>query len=257
MSIIGKIIYSTSVSKKKVEKYQKEIRDKEWMKIKEFIPKKSKFLDVGCGAGYGMFRAKKDCNCSVFGIDPDPGDHGVGRFIDNFNKKNVSIIKGVSENIEFNEKEFDIVYSSHVLEHVENELKSLKEMKRVLKDDGILIIGMPTATMAIINLISQIIFTTHIKVYQLFRFLLSKKIFHNFVQIFRITSHSYPRAKSIWYDIFHYRESQWKKIVSTEFEIKKIIKPYIYSFPNYPRFIKIQKNKFISSSVFFICKKRI
>jgi len=256
VGIIGNIIYSTISTKDKVEKHQKIIRDNEWNEIKGFIPRDSKFLDVGCGAGYAIFKAKKDYNCSVFGIDPEPGDHGVGRFIFNFNKNNININKGVSENIEFNDKEFEVVYSSHVLEHVENEVKSLKEMKRVLKDDGILIIGMPTATMALTNLISQIIFTTHLKVYQFFRFLFSKKILVNFIQIFRITSHSYPRANSIWYDIKNYKVSRWKKLIEEEFKIIETIKPCFYPYPDYPQFFKLHKNYFFSSSVFFICKKR-
>jgi malic enzyme len=38
---------------------------------------------------------------------------------------------------------------------------TLKEMNRVMKDDGVLIIGMPTATMAFMNGLTPYLLTTH------------------------------------------------------------------------------------------------
>jgi len=128
-------------------------------------------------------------------------------------------------------------------------------MKRVLKKDGVLIIGMPTASMAILNYLSQFIFTTHIKIYELFRNLFTHNPVKIFTEIFRIKSHSYPRAKSIWYDIFHYRTGNWKKTVEREFDVKTVIKPCFYPYPDYPQFFKLYTSKLFSSSVFFICKK--
>ena len=95
-------------------------------------------------------------------IDPSPGEHGVGRY----NKSDINkieILKGFSEKLPFKNKSFDVIFCSHVLEHVKSEEKSLDEMNRVLKDDGKLIIGMPTASMTIISCFSQFIFTSHIK----------------------------------------------------------------------------------------------
>ena len=255
MSIIGKIIYSTKSSKDKVEKYQQIIRDNEWNEIKNYIEKNSNFLDVGCGSGYAMMRASKEFNCSVHGVDPEPGAHGVGRYI----KKLFSspkIEKGMAENLPYKDESFEVVYSSHVLEHVQDEILSLKEIKRVLKDDGVLIIGMPTSSMAILNLISQIIFTSHIKVYEFIKNIYRPIFFKNFIYIFRIVSHSQPRANSIWYDINHYRITKWKKMIEREFEIIEVIKPSFYPYPDYPQFFKIHKNLFFTSSVFFISKKK-
>jgi ubiquinone/menaquinone biosynthesis C-methylase UbiE len=168
----------------------------------------------------------------------------------------VSIKRAFAENLPFQNGIFDVVYSSHVLEHVNSESKSLKEMKRVLKDDGTLIIGTPTAAMAILNYFSVVIFTTHIKIYEMFRNLFTENIVKNSIKIFRINSHSFPRAKSIWYDLFHYRISKWKKEIEKDFEVKSIVKPCFYPYPDYPQFFKLHKNHFFSSSVFFICKKK-
>ena len=251
---IGRFIYSSISSKDKVEKFQQIIRDAEWENIANHIPKMSKFLDVGCGAGYSLMRASQDLDCEVEGIDADPGSHGVGRFIKDM-VKSVPIKQGFAENLPYENETFDIVYSSHVLEHVNDEVKALAEMRRVLKQDGVLIIGMPTASMAILNYISQLLFTTHIKIYELIRNLFTQNLAKNFKRILRVKSHSFPRAKSIWYDLFHYRTQNWRKIIEMEFEIKKVIKPCFYPYPDYPQFFKLHKSFFFSSSVFFICKK--
>ncbi len=255
MGILGNIIYSTFSSKENIEKYQQIIRDEEWKWLKNEIPRNSTFLDVGCGSGYAMQKATEDLDCVCKGIDPEPGAHGVGRFLKNM-VKNETIIQGFAEKIPFENNEFDVVFSSHVLEHVENEEKSLKEMKRVLKEDGIFIIGMPTALMARIHYFSSILFTTHIKAYNFFRQFFSKNIGENFIAIFRITSHSYPRSNSIFYDFRHYKKSNWKKIISNEFDIIKVLEPCLYPYPDYIQFFKIHHSKIGSSSVFFICKKK-
>ena len=254
MGLIGNIIYSTISSKDKVEQYQQIIRDAEWRKIANHIPKNSKFLDVGCGTGYSLMRASQDLNCEVEGIDADPGSHGVGRFLKNM-VDTVPIKQGFAENLPHENETFDVVYSSHVLEHVNDEAKSLAEMKRVLKKDGVLIIGMPTSNMATLNYISQLIFTTHVKIYELFRNLFTENPLYSFIKIFRINSHSYPRAKTIWYDLFHYRTKNWEKTVQKEFKVKTVIKPCFYPYPDYPQLFKLYRSKFFSSSVFFICQK--
>jgi 2-polyprenyl-6-hydroxyphenyl methylase/3-demethylubiquinone-9 3-methyltransferase len=132
--MIGKFIYATYSSKTKIEAYQQVIRDWEWDSISNYIKQNSKFLDVGCGAGYAMLKAQKDRNCIVGGIDPNPGAHGVGRFLKEL-VESPEIKQGFAENLPFENEIFDVVYSSHVLEHVNDEQKSLQEMKRVLKND--------------------------------------------------------------------------------------------------------------------------
>ena len=55
-----KIFWSTISNKEKVEKYQKIIREKEWCEVSKYISKNSKFLDIGCGAGHNLLKAKKN-----------------------------------------------------------------------------------------------------------------------------------------------------------------------------------------------------
>jgi ubiquinone/menaquinone biosynthesis C-methylase UbiE len=253
--MIGKLIYSIYSTKNNVEACQQVIRDKEWDAISENIKHNTTFLDVGCGAGYAMFKAQNERNCKVEGIDPNPGAHGVGRYLKEL-VNSPRIYQGFAESLPFESKKFDLVYSSHVLEHVEDEFKALQEMKRVMKDDGVLIIGMPTATMAWLNLFSTVLFTTHVRLYEFLRGIFLKGSLARFKLIFRIFSHSYPRATSIWYDIKHYRVKNWQRTVEQEFKIEKVILPCLYPYPDYPQFFKLRKSARFSSSVFFICTKK-
>jgi ubiquinone/menaquinone biosynthesis C-methylase UbiE len=252
--ILSDFFWFPITSKSKIEVYQERIRQLEWNAVKTFLKVDSTFLDVGCGAGYSLMKAYQEFHCQVQGIDPEPGAHGVGRFTENLWKER-PIIQGNAENLPFEDDTFDIVYSSHVLEHVTNEDEALREMKRVLKPNGILIIGMPTAAMSWVALFSSWFFTTHISIYHFIRSAFKKDVFTRFIRIFLPGSHSSPRAKHITYDLIHYRIKQWKKIVSKRFVINKVITPGLYPYPDYIQWFPFIKKGRLSSSVFFICSK--
>jgi ubiquinone/menaquinone biosynthesis C-methylase UbiE len=241
------------LSKVETNTNQKKIRDTEWDAIATFI-KKGNFLDVGCGAGYSMTKAQA-MGCSVYGIDPDPGGHGVGREGSNFDVGSVNIKQAFAEKIPFETEMFDTVYSSHVLEHVNSEVESLKEMKRVLKNDGTLIIGMPTSHMAYINLITSTFFTTHQRLVNFFLspFIKTGKI--TFRELFVPNSHSHQN-KTVFFDIKKYKIKNWQKIVEQEFSIIETIKPAFYPYPEAIQWFKFRKNYRLTSSVFFVCKKK-
>lgn len=243
----------------KVNKYQKTIRDVEWESIVKYIPLNSKFLDVGCGTGYILKKAFIERDCDIIGIDPSPYSAGVDRKLNNDTKieDDIKILKGYGEKMSFTSKSFDVVYLSHVFEHVNDQNQFLKEIKRVLKDDGILIIGMPTSTMAWLHLISSIMFTTHIRIikYMFGKFNIIKNA-HNlkFIHMIFPPSHS-NNTKTVWFDIKHYKVGNWAKIISTEFKVVNTIFPALYPYPDYIQLFKLKKSSKRSSSVFFVCKK--
>lgn len=254
--LLYKIYTCTLLSKERTNHFQMIARNKEWNAILDYIAQNSKFLDVGCGAGYSMMRARNEKNCDIVGIDPDPMEHGVGRTGSNFNINVENIMKGSSENIPFENAVFDVVYSSHVLEHVDSENAALKEMKRVLKDDGVLIIGVPTSTMALLNWISQVLFLTHIKLVSLLFSKIMNTSKYLWWELFIPQSHSF-KSKTILYDLRHYRIKNWHKTISKEFMITRTILPALYPYPEFIQPFKIRKFKNITSSVFFICVKKV
>ena len=241
-------------SKPKVEVYQEKIRNLEWDCIKQYIEKESTFLDVGCGAGYSMKRAISDLQCNVYGVDPSPGSHGVGRY-NKFDFHELPILKGTAENLPFESSNFDVVYCSHVLEHVNLEDRALEEMNRVMKKNGVLIIGMPTSTMSFVAFLSHFFFNFHVILYNAVNRYRFNRDFSLFRFLFIPKSHSYPNQKYIFYDLFHYRIKGWKKTVSKHFEITKIIKPGLYPYPDFIQWFPLIKRFNLTSSVFFICTK--
>jgi SAM-dependent methyltransferase len=46
-------------------------------------------------------------------------------------------------NIEFTDESFDIIYCSHVLEHVSDDFKAMCELKRIIKSDGWVLLSVP------------------------------------------------------------------------------------------------------------------
>ena len=253
-SALLKVYYLPYLPLEAADSNQKKIRDEEWNAIKSFISPGSKFLDVGCGAGYAMKKATEEFNCECAGIDPDPGSHGVGRYDAN-SHVGLNIIKAEAEHIPFEDETFDVVYCSHVLEHVNDERRSLEEMRRVLKKNGTLIIGMPTATMAWISWMTETLFTTHHRFVNFFfqPFITTGKT--KFINVFIPSSHSYPRSNLIFYDLKHYKISNWKAIVESLFKIEQTLLPALYPYPQYRQIFKTRKSEKYASSVFFICKK--
>ena len=255
IKILKKAFWFPFSSKIHIEKYQKDIRDIEWNSFKKHIANGVNFLDVGCGAGDNLNRAKTELNCQVTGIDPSPGSHGVGRFAEN-KANEIQIIQGTAEDLPFKNEEFDLVFCSHVLEHVNNEHKSLSEISRVTKENGTIIIGMPTASMTIIGLISHYLLTTHVNILFFIKHIGKKDMLNRFIHIFLPKSHSYPNHRFFFYDLHAYRVSRWRKLVNSEFSIKHTITPCLYPYPDYIQFFPKIKNKKFSSSVFFICTKK-
>lgn len=94
-----------------------------------------KILDVGCGAGKHMSELRKVGR--VWGIDQSPD---AVKYCKKRGLKNVKI--GNAEQTHLSSDSFDIITLLDVLEHTDDN-KTLKELRRILKKDGILIITVP------------------------------------------------------------------------------------------------------------------
>ncbi len=101
--------------------------------INSLQPNKGRILDIGAGTGDFLSIAKKD-GWQTTGVEPST------------KAKSIAINKGVSFvefTTELENNSFDVISMWHVLEHVPDLDKQIKELKRLLKPKGTLIIAVP------------------------------------------------------------------------------------------------------------------
>lgn len=95
-----------------------------------------KILIYGCGKGDEAVSMQEMTGAQVVGVDV------ITDFWPNASSK-VLLVNYDGEHLPFDDDMFDLIYSYHVLEHVDNVDQSLKEIKRVLKPDGCVYAGTP------------------------------------------------------------------------------------------------------------------
>jgi SAM-dependent methyltransferase len=106
-----------------------------------------KLLEIG--SGYGMFLsiARREFGVESWGVEP--ADQFEGTFatsIDLLCEMGISeaiVRQGFGENIPYEDKWFDIVYSSNVLEHVKDPVRVFQESLRVLRSGGYMVSVIP------------------------------------------------------------------------------------------------------------------
>ena len=98
-------------------------------------------LDIACGTGYGSKLLKDASALKVTGIDisQDSVDYAVNRY----SAEGLDYFTGDATDISFSDSAFDAVVSFETIEHVKDYRLALKEIKRVLKQKGELIISSP------------------------------------------------------------------------------------------------------------------
>ena len=101
--------------------------------INSLQPNKGSILDIGAGTGDFLFVAKEN-GWHTIGVEPSEKAKAIAK------KKGVSF---VSETSELENHSFDVISMWHVLEHVPNLENQIKELKRLLKPNGTLIIAVP------------------------------------------------------------------------------------------------------------------
>jgi 2-polyprenyl-3-methyl-5-hydroxy-6-metoxy-1,4-benzoquinol methylase len=105
-----------------------------------------KVLDVGCGTGYGSSYLAELAS-SVVGIDLSRQALRFARA--RYRKPNLQYLRMNAEKLNFPSRSFDFVISTENFEHLSNQEMNLREMARVLTQDGILLLGTPNREMFI------------------------------------------------------------------------------------------------------------
>jgi len=101
--------------------------------IKKNHSKIESILDIGCGTGDFLIRAKEE-GWKTFGFEPNKKAQIIS------NTKKINLIEDLDS---FEKHSFDVITMWHVLEHVPDLDKQIKQIKSLLKPDGLLIIAVP------------------------------------------------------------------------------------------------------------------
>jgi SAM-dependent methyltransferase len=107
-------------------------------------------LDVGCGNGRHTWGAYCFYDCGVMALDVTQVDLQKTRYMLNTldsekqRESNWMAVRGDAMKLPLKDASFDRVVCSEVLEHVGDDSQSVGELVRVLKDDGILAVSVPT-----------------------------------------------------------------------------------------------------------------
>jgi len=96
-------------------------------------PSKGLILDIGAGTGDFLSVAQKD-GWKTVGVEPSDKAKAIAK------SKGVSFVENTTE---LESQMFDVISMWHVLEHVPNLDEQIKELKRLLKPNGTLIVAVP------------------------------------------------------------------------------------------------------------------
>jgi len=107
--------------------------------IERLCPKNPKILDAGCGDGVLTKYFVRIPGARVVGVDYNPLRLKRARK----NVPNAAFKAGDLLDLPFKSNSFDVVVAHHVLEHIKDEVTVLRELSRVVKRKGIIIIGVP------------------------------------------------------------------------------------------------------------------
>ena len=109
-----------------------------------------RILDLGCGEGRHTWVACKETNCQIIGLDLDKTSLDKGRLVlwkldeQGETRGEWLLTRGSILKLPFKDGTFDKIICSEVLEHVPDDRQGIKEIVRVLKDDGLLAVSVPS-----------------------------------------------------------------------------------------------------------------
>ena len=137
-------ISHTNTSKGFINRLYQIVRKKTLRQKRKLICKisgrqKGTLLDIGSGTGAFVSEMKQN-GWDVTGLEPDEDARNVA-------KENLQCeLKSIDELFDLSENDFDVITLWHVLEHVHDLQGYLQQFKKLLKQDGKLVIAVPNYT---------------------------------------------------------------------------------------------------------------
>lgn len=129
------------------ETYDRGRYDKERIQVRDYddtreylaslYPDRGTLVEIGCGTGF-LLRKFQDDGWDVLGVEPD---EGLCDFVQN--KQQLRAIPTTLEDAEIQDSSVDVAVMLHVIEHLADPLATMREISRILKPGGHLVIETP------------------------------------------------------------------------------------------------------------------
>lgn len=159
---------------------------------KDFVKNKI-VLDAACGTGYGSYFLSLFADY-VYGVDID--NDTILQNNKKYQKDNLKYICSSVDNLPFENNQFDIIISFETIEHVRDCYKVMSEFKRILKNNGILIISTPNKKFSDINKIQN---PFHIKEFYEEEFIfMIDKFFKNKIILYQMSNYTSTIVKKYY-----------------------------------------------------------
>lgn len=136
------------------QRYEKEkLQIRDYVKTRRLLnqvyPARGKLLEIGSGLGFLLAEFKKD-GWDVFGVEPD------GSYCQHAKEElGIECSNTVLEKAALPDESFDVVVMNHVIEHLSDPLSTLREINRVLKPRGHLVVETPRYDTLMFKLLGQ------------------------------------------------------------------------------------------------------
>lgn len=123
-------------------RYQKEVLQvRDYRRTRELLnrlhPGRGRLLELGSSLGFLLDEFRKD-GWDVLGVDPNAAACRVAR-----ERLQLPVIEAILERAGLEDSSFDVVLLNHVIEHLDDPLRTIREVNRVLKPGGHFVIETP------------------------------------------------------------------------------------------------------------------
>lgn len=122
--------------------------------LKKINERPLKILDIGCADGYLLEQIIKNIDINqieLFGMDISQNRIALAKKRLNNYKNAISLNIENAERLSYSDNQFDIIISIETLEHLINPQKAINEIKRITKNEGKIIITVPSRHMSFLS----------------------------------------------------------------------------------------------------------
>lgn len=131
-----------TISSNPIIDYEQRVRSRAVLELLDPQPGE-RILDVGCGNGRDLPPLlEKGCRCVAIDYSPAMVDQ-TRRRLERLGARDVDVTVGDATSLRFADGEFDKVFASEVIEHIPRWHDAVREMVRVLKPGGVLVLTTP------------------------------------------------------------------------------------------------------------------